>query len=109
MKPTVTRFDPQKAKTGQDGKLQALDLVPEGKESNLVFHWVEIKPDAELKMELNTVEKTFLIFEGQGTVVFADGNEFKVRPGDAVWLPQGSSHLIKNAGNVLKFIVVKAK
>jgi mannose-6-phosphate isomerase-like protein (cupin superfamily) len=108
MKAVVTRFESAKAEVYQDGNLKVFDLVPEGMNSNLVFHWVEISPMAKLPPEKNDVQKTFLFFEGKAEIV-QDGERIFVQNGDALWLPAGSTHVINNENGILCFIVIKAK
>lgn len=104
----VTRYIKDKAGSYQDGKLKAFDLVPEDVDCGLVFHWVEVGPGCALEPELNTVAKTFLIFRGSG-VIAMDGAEAQVWPGDAVWLPEGSTHVIRTGDEPVVFVVVKPK
>jgi mannose-6-phosphate isomerase-like protein (cupin superfamily) len=108
MKPVVTRFDEKKAGVYQNGNLKAFDLVPEGIRYDLIFHWVELAHGFKTEPEKNDVKKAFLFFEGEAEVN-QDGETVKVKSGDVLWLPAGSTHVIQNYGKILRFIVVKAK
>ncbi len=108
MKPIVTKFNAEKAGTYQNGNLCAFDLVPEGMDSDLVFHWVKVSPNATTAPEVNNTDKTFLFFEGE-CVIEMDENQVLVKKGDVLWLPKGSVHTIKNTSVELQFVVVKKK
>ena len=108
MNVTVTKFIPEQAGVYQNGNLRAFDLVPEGEPSELVFHWVQVAPGAVTEPEENDVAKTFLMFDG-GCTIEMDGIQTMVQKGEAVWLPKGSVHVIRNGDTELKFIVVKPK
>jgi quercetin dioxygenase-like cupin family protein len=108
MKPVITAYDPQKAGVYQNGNLRAFDLVPGDYQSNLVFHWVELSPKTETAPEKNDVAKTFLIFDGKAEVA-VDGEKESLQKGNALFLPPGSTHIIYNSMDILRFIVVKAK
>lgn len=104
----VTKFDEQKAGIFQDGKLKACDLVPEEMESDLVFHSVRLEAQAVTEPEENDVNKTFLILKGSAKIRMK-GKVFEVLPGDAIWLPKDSVHVIENGMEEMAFIVVKKK
>jgi quercetin dioxygenase-like cupin family protein len=108
MKLVITKYDPQKAGVYQNGNVRAFDLVPEGQQSALVFHWVEVSPKAKTIPEKNNVAKTFLFFDGNAEVD-VDGEKAAVEKGNALFLPAGSSHIIQNGADTLRFIVVKSK
>ncbi len=108
MKLYVTRFDEKKARVFQNGKLKAFDLVPEEIESDMVFHSVKLDALAVTEPEENDVNKTFLILKGSA-VIRADGKTYKVFPGDVLWLPKDSVHIIENGSDEMEFIVVKKK
>lgn len=106
MKAVVTRFLEEKAGVFQNGNLKAFDLVPEGMELGLIFHSVRLREGSTTEPEENDVDKTFLILNGSGTVD-VDGQSLGICPGDALWLPKGSVHVIRNNAGELEFIVVK--
>lgn len=108
MNATVTRFMDEKAGVFQNGNLKAFDLVPEEKELDLVFHAVRLKAQAITEPEENDVDKTFLIMKGSGLVKVGE-HSLHIQPGDAVWFPKGSVHVIENGPEELQFVVVKTK
>lgn len=108
MKTYITKFSEEKAGVYQNGNLKAFDLVPAEKESKLIFHYVKLKEGSVTEMETNDVDKTFLIQKGAGKIV-VDGESYMVSEGDAVWLPQESSHIIENGTGQMEFIVVKER
>ncbi len=108
MEVIVTRFTEEKAGVFQNGNLRAFDLAPEGMETDLIFHSVKLRERSVTEPEENDVDKTFLILSGSGSVE-VEGQHLKICPGDALWLPKGSAHVIKNDTEELEFIVVKKK
>lgn len=108
MEVIVTKFIEERAGVFQNGNLKAFDLVPEGMETDLIFHYVKLKERAVTEPEENDVDKTFLVLNGSG-IVEAEGKNWLVGPGDALWLPKGSVHIIKNNTEKLEFIVVKKR
>ncbi len=105
---TVTKNIKERAEKYQNDQLSAFDLVPPQKNCNLIFHWVDLIPNAKLDPEENDVDKTLLIFEGECVICY-NGVKTTVIKGDAVWLEKGSVHTIENQNAPLTFIVVKSK
>ncbi len=69
-----------------------------GKHSQLVLMSIEV--GSEIGMEVHTDNDQFFRFEqGMGKVVI-DGNEYDVKDGDAVIVPSGAMHNVKNTGDV---------
>lgn len=104
----TTKYREEKAGVYQNGNLRAFDLVPESMDSDLIFHYVKLNPAAVTEPEWNDVDKTFLILAGEAAVKLGEESQ-DVRKGMAVWLPQGSTHVIENGGQELEFVVVKKK
>lgn len=104
----TTKYREEKAGVYQNGNLRAFDLVPEGMDSDLIFHYVKLSPTAVTEPEWNDVDKTFLILDGEAAVKLG-GESQDVRKGMAVWIPQGSTHVIENSSQELEFVVVKKK
>ena len=100
----VTRFEKEKAKPC--GNLFFMDMCPEAFRQGMIFHGVSLQPNAVLDPEYNNVAKTFLIFDGKCEAE-VDGERVALSKGDFLWLPQGSTHIIRNSEKDLFFIVVK--
>jgi len=67
------------------------------KHSQLVL--MSLKANEEIGMEVHEENDQFFRFEkGQGKVMI-DGNEYKVRDGDAVIVPSGAEHNVINASD----------
>jgi mannose-6-phosphate isomerase-like protein (cupin superfamily) len=53
------------------------------------------------------MEEIYFIMSGEGEM-HVDDESRKVTPGDAIWIPAGSSHALANTGESLLFILVVA-
>lgn len=100
----VTRFEKEKAKPS--GNLLFMDMCPSAFQEGTVFHGVLLEPNAVLEPEYNPVVKTFIIFEGSCEAE-VNGETFTLSRGDILWLPKGSTHVIRNFDQALFFVVVK--
>jgi len=104
----VTRFDESRAKISENGRRKVFDLAPEGLESNLLFHSIQMAADMVKEPELNSVAKTLLITNGSG-VIEIEEVKTEVRAGDAVWLQAGSTHRLSCGSSGIHYIVVRSK
>ena len=104
MKAMVTRFEKEKAQPY--GNLIFTDLCPEAFREGNVFHSVYMAPNAVLDPECNLVNKAFFIFDGSCEAE-VDGEVFSLTRGDVLWLPKGSTHVIRNGTGDLFFTTVK--
>ena len=100
----VTKFEKQLAKPC--GNLFFMDMCPEEFRQGTIFHGVSLEPKAVLDPEFNNVMKTFIIFDGTCEVE-VDGETATLTRGDMLWLPKGSTHIIRNSDRDLFFVVVK--
>jgi len=76
------------------------------KNSQLVL--MSLKPREEIGMEVHEENDQFFRFEkGQGKVII-DGNEYEVRDGSAIVVPQGAQHNVINTSETedLKFYTI---
>jgi len=76
------------------------------KNSQLVL--MSLKPKEEIGMEVHEENDQFFRFEkGQGKVII-DGNEYEVRDGSAIVVPQGAQHNVINTSETedLKFYTI---
>jgi mannose-6-phosphate isomerase-like protein (cupin superfamily) len=76
------------------------------KNSQLVL--MSLKPKEEIGMEVHKENDQFFRFEkGQGKVII-DGNEYEVRDGSAIVVPQGAQHNVINTSETedLKFYTI---
>jgi mannose-6-phosphate isomerase-like protein (cupin superfamily) len=108
MKVTVTRFEESRARVFANGKRMSCDLLPQGMDSPFVFHSVRLAPLFAKVPENNDTDKTLLVTDGDG-VFEMEGVTTAVAAGDAVWLPNGSTHSLLSGKNGIRYVVVKAR
>jgi len=60
-----------------------------------------------IEEHIDEVEEIYLILKGKGLMVVGD-EERKVGEWDAIWLPAGKPHSLKNIGDEEMFIIVNA-
>lgn len=65
-----------------------------GQHSQLVL--MSLNPGEEIGMEVHEENDQFFRFEGGKGQVLIDGNEYEVEDGDAVVVPAGAEHNVKN-------------
>lgn len=65
-----------------------------GQHSQLVL--MSLNPGEEIGMEVHEENDQFFRFEGGKGQVLIDGNEYEVKDGDAVVVPAGAEHNVKN-------------
>ncbi len=72
------------------------------------FAFAVLPPGNELEGHIDPVEEIYFILRGSGLMQVGD-EERTVKEGDAVWIPAGELHSLKNTGNsVINIIVVAA-
>ena len=72
--------------------------------SNFFMRLFEILPGFGTKEDSHPYEHEIFILEGKGSVKLGRRSEI-IRKGDALYIPQGEVHSIKNLGeNILKFL-----
>jgi mannose-6-phosphate isomerase-like protein (cupin superfamily) len=74
---------------------------------NFVMFNVEIHPGGEAEPDTHPGrEHCYFVLSGIGAAV-VDDQEFRLQPGDCLWIPPGSLHGIKPVGGqTLRFVVV---
>ena len=65
-----------------------------GQHSQLVL--MSLSPGEEIGVETHKENDQFLRFEGGSGKCFIDGNEYEVKDGDAIIVPAGAQHNVKN-------------
>ena len=66
-----------------------------------------LAPGKEIESHIDPMEEIYFVISGTG-VIRVDGEEKEVRPGDATWVPTGSSHSLLNTGKEDCVIIVIA-
>ena len=74
---------------------------------NFVLFNVEIRPGGEAELDIHpNREHCYFVLSGFGDAR-VNGKEFKLYPGDCLWIPPGAEHGIRPiGGQTLRFIVV---
>ena len=68
-----------------------------GQHSQLVL--MSLRPGEEIGVETHKENDQFLRFEGGSGKCFIDGNEYEVKDVDAIIVPAGAQHNVKNISN----------
>lgn len=66
-----------------------------------------LKPGKEIEAHVDPMEEIYFVLSGSGRMK-VDQDETHVKPGDAVWVPVGSSHGLLNSGEEDCLILVFA-
>lgn len=66
-----------------------------------------LKPDKEIEAHVDPMEEIYFVLSGSGEMS-VDEEKRAVKPGDAVWVPTGSSHALLNNGKEDCVILVVA-
>ncbi|MBW1784939.1 MAG: cupin domain-containing protein, partial [Deltaproteobacteria bacterium] len=66
-----------------------------------------LKPGKEIEAHVDPMEEIYFVLSGSGEMR-VDGEAHPVKPGDAVWIPTGSSHALLNTGEEDCLILVVA-
>jgi mannose-6-phosphate isomerase-like protein (cupin superfamily) len=66
-----------------------------------------LKPGKEIEAHVDPMEEIYLILSGSGKMQ-VDDEARDVKPGDAIWIPTGSSHALLNTGQEDCIILVLA-
>jgi quercetin dioxygenase-like cupin family protein len=67
-----------------------------------------IKPGKTIESHRDPYEEIYFILSGEG-LMSVDGEERQVKPGDAIWIPQGAAHsLFNNTENDCHILVIAA-
>lgn len=75
-------------------------FIKEFQSSTLFFGETYVEPKVEVEPHTHREEEeVYYILEGEGLMKI-NGNERKVRPGDTILTCKGSTHSIKNIGDV---------
>ena len=67
----------------------------------------QLEPGKEIEAHVDPMEEIYFVLSGTGEMR-VDGESRQVGPGDATWLPTGSSHSLLNNGKDLLVILVAA-
>jgi quercetin dioxygenase-like cupin family protein len=67
----------------------------------------QLEPGKEIEAHVDPMEEIYFVLSGTGEMR-VDGESRQVGPGDATWLPTGSSHGLLNNGTELLVILVAA-
>ncbi len=67
----------------------------------------KLPPGNSIEPHIDPMEEIYFIVDGEGEMS-VDGEKRHVIPGDAIWLPTGSSHGLKNSGDKDCVILVVA-
>jgi len=71
------------------------------------FACATLEPGNKIESHVDPMEEIYFIMSGEGEM-HVDDESRKVTPGDAIWIPAGSSHALANTGESLLFILVVA-
>jgi mannose-6-phosphate isomerase-like protein (cupin superfamily) len=66
-----------------------------------------LEPGKKIEPHVDPMEEIYFIMSGQGKM-HVDDESREVAPGDAIWIPAGSSHALVNTGQSQLFILVVA-
>jgi quercetin dioxygenase-like cupin family protein len=66
-----------------------------------------LKPGRVIELHADPYEEVYYLLQGRGVMTVGDEEE-RVRAGDAVWLPYGVSHALRNDGDNDCVILVTA-
>lgn len=67
----------------------------------------QLEPGKEIEAHVDPMEEIYFVLSGTGEMRVDDESR-QVGPGDATWLPTGSSHSLLNNGEELLVILVSA-
>ena len=56
-----------------------------------------LKPGKEIEAHIDPYEEIYYVLQGEGDMMVGD-ERAKVKSGDAIWIPFGSPHSLKNIG-----------
>lgn len=76
-------------------------------EGILFFAFAVVEPGKELELHIDPYEEIYYVLQGTA-MMRVDDDEREVHPGDAVWIPCGSPHSMRNDGKEDCAIVVAA-
>ncbi len=76
-------------------------------ESMEFLAYAMLPPGNVLEEHIDPVEEIYLIMKGAGLMKVGD-EEREVKDGDAIWIPAGEPHRLKNTGDDMCFILVIA-
>ncbi|VBB46284.1 conserved hypothetical protein [uncultured Desulfatiglans sp.] len=76
-------------------------------EGMLFFAHAVLKPGKEIEAHVDPYEEIYYILEGEGYMMVGDEGR-AVKTGDAIWLPYGVPHSLKNTGDKDCAILVSA-
>jgi mannose-6-phosphate isomerase-like protein (cupin superfamily) len=71
------------------------------------FAYAVVPPGNELEEHIDPVEEIYFILYGGGLMQVGEDAQ-EVKAGDAVWIPAGDSHSLKNTGSETIAIIVVA-
>jgi len=86
----------QVVKTGDKTTIQVLISSKEG--PNFAMRRFTMKPGGGMPKHTNTVEHEQYVLRGHA-IVGIDGEEFEVRAGDVLLIPEGAPHWYQNVGD----------
>ncbi len=71
------------------------------------FAYAWVPPGNKLEEHIDPVEEIYFILAGGGLMRVGD-EEREVKEGDAIWIPAGDIHSLKNTGQVVTALIVVA-
>lgn len=66
-----------------------------------------LSPGKEIEAHVDPMEEIYFFLNGEGEMSVGEDSKHVV-PGDAVWVPTGSSHSVRNTGEADLFMLVVA-
>ena len=66
--------------------------------ANVSAGWISFDPGAKTDDHVRSVEETIFVIRGE-TVITSDGQEYRLSPGDAIFIPPGTTHRHENRGS----------
>ena len=66
--------------------------------SNVSVGWISFEPGAKTDDHVRSVEETIVVIRGE-TVIISEGQDYKLSPGDAIFIPPGTTHRHENRGS----------
>lgn len=66
-----------------------------------------LEPGKKIETHVDPMEEIYFVLNGTG-LMCVDEEEQQVNPGDATWIPTGSSHSLENNGTQVLVILVSA-
>lgn len=89
------------------GGMARMLLTSQHLESMEFFAYAVIPPGNELEEHCDPVEEIYFILYGGGLMQVGDDKR-EVAAGDAIWIPVGNRHSLKNTGSETTAIIVVA-